>query len=793
MAFISPSEYEGSFVVSFSVKNPIPGTNAFNLTWTKPKLDAEVNSYDIKAYVGDGTTGAVKHTQTVLGNATSVSFTFTESVIELGLYTFTITPKYKVTYPWSIDSEIVYGKALIAKVNSSSLTTNTDLNNPLSLSVDVNDGSIYVYNGYVTTQADWSTGRTVSKINKDNTVVNITTTNNVQASNDTGYNALPYYNDKVYTLKYLSAYNYRLYSLNVKTKAVVEEATNYFSSSWFNATFGNKVWADRTTGKLYTAGSYTPGGSTTFHGLWLLDDDSFTGTRTIPSDATHELLNTTLSSTNTPMYTFKITGIDTTGLKIGQVVEVNFASGNQGFYEGTWQPIITEITSNSFTYVIVRSTQFNSNVPTLPASNRYMVLRPEILIGGHLVSTYAVGTFPENNFYMNLLLKTISSGTTFNNKFYGGRYNGSSSRYEVISFDMVTKQTSVLATLPQYALIDDITTDSNGNIYVAGGKSINKITPTGTVTLLAGRNAAGSSYGDAPVDGAGTTARFTNINEIVFNPIDNLLYVTDNGSISQSVMSYNGIRTITLDGVVGPKIAEDSTDTSAGNADVNGGSDINLGNNGWSANIPPAPGEGTSGTIDVSTPEGTSIASVPITGGWTPDDVFTFRKDFDKLYLLLNGVIVWSYTLSSIQLMTFTSSGYVGWYTYGSKTPTTTPTENIDYPLYNARYYTFDTDIIQQGLGEHPLFARSINKASQALIVNYDENNQSFSVEERPYDLDIQEAAFVVLGGRDYSFTLLDINNNEITYTMNSPILPQYVVEMIANSPYHVYLREVGV
>lgn len=84
-----------------------------------------------------------------------------------------------------------------------------------------------------------------------------------------------------------------------------------------------------------------------------------------------------------------------------------------------------------------------------------------------------------------------------------------------------------------------IAVDTAGNVYVCdtNNSTIRKITPTGSVSTLAG---AAGQFGTA--DGTGSGARFNYPSGITFNPADGALYVADFGNSS--------IRKVTLSGTV---------------------------------------------------------------------------------------------------------------------------------------------------------------------------------------------------------------------------------------------------
>jgi hypothetical protein len=90
-----------------------------------------------------------------------------------------------------------------------------------------------------------------------------------------------------------------------------------------------------------------------------------------------------------------------------------------------------------------------------------------------------------------------------------------------------------------------VTHDAAGNVYVGGRQSIRKLTPSGTVSTLAGSEALASGY----VDGVGAAARFTSVGNLVTDSSGSL-FVTDISGIGANGLNQNSIRKITPSGVV---------------------------------------------------------------------------------------------------------------------------------------------------------------------------------------------------------------------------------------------------
>jgi sugar lactone lactonase YvrE len=98
----------------------------------------------------------------------------------------------------------------------------------------------------------------------------------------------------------------------------------------------------------------------------------------------------------------------------------------------------------------------------------------------------------------------------------------------------------------RFCFIQGVVPDENGNLFVADGQEIRKVTPDGTVTTFAGTPGL-----QGTADGTGAAARFYFPTAIVRDAAGNL-YVTDSYSdfIPGGSVGFSTIRKITSDGVV---------------------------------------------------------------------------------------------------------------------------------------------------------------------------------------------------------------------------------------------------
>jgi len=140
------------------------------------------------------------------------------------------------------------------------------------------------------------------------------------------------------------------------------------------------------------------------------------------------------------------------------------------------------------------------------------------------------------NYLPNVTVSTVGNygGIDVDIDDNGNLYVANTERLEIVKI-LPDGSLTTLWSSSENEIPSGITLDKNGNIYATIENTIRKITPDGTVTILAGS----STYGFA--DGPGESAKFS-------TPIG--ITVDSNGNVYTADYSNNRIRKITADGFV---------------------------------------------------------------------------------------------------------------------------------------------------------------------------------------------------------------------------------------------------
>lgn len=793
MAFVSTKELQEMSVKKFTVKTKA-GSTIVNLSWTKPSETPVL--YDLFIFVGNmpGTVGDTTIPFLIVpnGSATSAQFDLAEYGYGFDTFVLGIRPKFKtsvtqiISDPFGGTPKFVFGKVVFSKVSNIDINTETIINNPTGITSDT-DGNLYTLNGFRTTNT--SDNRVVSKISQDNTVTNLWDAFFID--NDNTPNSQLLYKDNSFYYIFSSLIKFDM-SGTLTTRNVYNAYNVFYSQSPFAiASDGSPNYIYYTNeSNIGTSGYSQLAKTINVHGLWQhdLNKPDFILTFIPASGWTGSVINTIVTGSGW-LYDALLSNIgDTSDLQLGQII-INWTTYkiNDVFNNVQIPAVIIAKTSNSITIRFrgIGSSLNPDNINNIFNDTPWSVSNDRLISGRFRFISSIPDIPPTSDFYNSNVVGGLGP-LVYHEGFMYALRNGPYDFNSIVKINMNTGEATLVADGLRSAIVTNGgryangLTIANNAIYVAGGSRIIKVDFNGTKTVIAGGDAIG-----VPTDGTGSEVKFANARHITYNSKDGYLYVSDTGTFNGT--QYGLIRTVSLDGVVGPKQATGETNVDSGNGDTSApGGDFGIGNGGYVVDIPPHPGAGITENVTVTNPEEEVIAVIPISGGWGPDDVWTWRKDGDKLYLLLNGVIVWSYTLSPTEVFVFPSNGYRGFYQRGTRISIFPPIGGIiETPPLNGYRYVFNTEIDQSGLGWSPLFQRGVNKASQALLVFVDgEGNVSYTVEERPIDENVKRAAFVALGGRNY---IIDENGT----IAPSPILPDYVLQLIAATPYNVYLVEV--
>lgn len=420
------------------------------------------------------------------------------------------------------------------------------------------------------------------------------------------------------------------------------------------------------------------------------------------------------------------------------------------------------------------TTLFISRNNTLPTTGNYSVTYIKMIVGSRNAGTSRTSGDDTQWWNINYPTGSNTGGCYFNNSFYITTPNNGILRW--------SRETPIKSETIITGSYTDVVGASDGYLYAIQGRAIVKIDLTTKIkTVFVGDVALA---GD--IDGNGTTARFQNPRSIIFNNVDGNLYVVDSMNYDAS---YNKIKQVKLNGDVSNftfSVLQDTEEENdkAGDGDVSddGSGNKGLGISGYIADVPPY-NSVTPSPVTVRDPENNIIGVIPMPAGLESNPVITFRKNGDRLYVLINGRVIWTYRLTPYQLYNFNSTLYRGWYSYNSRTEIETPIESITYPVFDALHYVFNGEVVEPMASNDILFTYAKNHVGQSLIV-YPNGDV---IVDRVIDNDdvINTENFVVRGGRKYK-----IATNQYA---SSPLLPRYIVDYIIQSGMYDYLQEIEV
>jgi hypothetical protein len=270
----------------------------------------------------------------------------------------------------------------------------------------------------------------------------------------------------------------------------------------------------------------------------------------------------------------------------------------------------------------------------------------------------------------------------------------------------------------------------------------------------------------------------TYFNDIIWSVEDNCFYATQR--IGNVGVTYD-IKRITVDGVV-EDIADIISDGSGEETDT--GDDFGVdfgggtGGSGGGVDVKPPVDEGDI-KVEIDDPEDPTLPG-PYVSGVSPDDIFSLRKNRDILYILRNGIIIWTYKLNPRQLYNMKSTKYIGWIDRVTGEPIETP-EDAVYVNFNYSFdYTFNGTIEEPMASTDILFTYGKHYQGQSLVV-WDDGElkiDRFTLEE-----DLKTADYYVPGGRVFT-----LSNGK---KAKSPLIPYWVLKILVDNNFQQYLVKV--
>lgn len=642
-----------------------------------------------------------------------------------------------------------------------------------AITVNNETGDLYIRNGYKINSTDNSDqdAPVINKLDLNNDLFNVTAKNTNTLINSVNLGALTYNNveNKLYTTQYTK-------------RSVIDVATGQVNNYPFieigfqllNATCTDIFYTDPNSNYMYVSNVSALGRQ--YPGIYKFDK-TVTTLKTTYSGAVDsiELLETIDMPADGDLYKYKIYLDDTSFLSIGQVIDVRLIA-----YPAS---IIVEIDDNVSVTVYSREQITNFSFPNLIVYNL-------IMVSGNVISGTSdyednLEVLDTNLFYNQHLGISLSRGFVKDNYYYAMR-NFLGGSQDFIKINLNTGMITVIGVNTSNVYVDVKYNDDDGYAYAVTNVTANTRVYRKDITDNTTTFIAGSTKGE--VDGVGSEAQLQNIQNIVIygNKIYILCGINNPNSLATGANSIRvlDIPTATVGTLIyqaGQPVVEE--DEAEGNSDVsdNGTGDIGLGNGDYRADVPPYNSVNPDPVV-VRNPEDDIIGTVPMPPGLPPNPVVTFRKNWDRLYILVNGKIIWSYRLTPWEMFNYNSGAYRGWYQRGTRTPVTTPEDAIQYPVLDGQYYVFDGTVVEPMASPEILFTYGKNYVGQALIV-YD--NGDVIIDRVIDNDDVLSDSYIVRGGRKYK-----------TFTNQygpSPLLPRYVIDYVVQAGYYEYLIEVEV
>lgn len=692
-----------------------------------------------------------------VANVNGLAYSFTLPEPSVATYSF-------IVYPVFFKTGEVFG--IDGRPKLLTYTIMPEIEVPLYSANDMTldfDYNIYIRNGFKTSNTSYNLN-VISKVNNFGEFSNVSVDATTDIYNSINGLSLNVADDKFYSIEDRNSSN--IYTVVDKNGNLISTTPNLFISAaqqypptkWVLTNNLGDVFVHFSSFGTFTAGRISAifkmfPNITTAYSSYSIPSANYT-VETLPDvDGLNK---------------YTITTNNTLGLKERQFITFDNPQINHG--------IVTNVIDNeSFTVVTKNEISFGSD-KAIYAYNY------ELVAGNFFSSNTTTTTFSSNYFHANVGYYA-SKGFILGNFYYYMRKDNNNVKHFV-------KLNLITGALTEIGL--NTTNDYNAVTYsehdgfayaITNSRLVKKNIETNETTVV-----AGDATLTGNVDGSGSVVRFFNPVDLV--SLDDKIIILDEVKTSSTLdplYRTNILRMydITNDIVSTINLTDEQPveveDETAGDGDVSSsiGGNVGLGIGNYIADIPPY-NSVTPDPVTVRDPENNIIGVVPMPVGLEPDSVVTFRKNGDRLYILVNGRVIWTYRLSPIRLYNFNSTGYRGWYTIGTNNEIETPESAITYPVFDSLYYVFNGTVVEPMASTDILFTYGKNYVGQSLIVYED----GTVIVDRVIDNDdVLYSAYVVRGGRNYRI----FNNQKAP----SPLLPRWVVDAIVNSNLYEYLFEV--